>query len=109
MGTLALVNVYNENGDRLFSLHVQHDGGSSLKKRLENIIDNGRLIGNLGLTKPKLGEAFLSMGCFGASLIALLKNECGDIYITNNTNTLGLYSYTYDIRFDYETNKIVMN
>ena len=56
MGTLALVNVYNENGDRLFSLHVQHDGGSLLKKRLENIIDNGRLIGNLGLTKQKLGE-----------------------------------------------------
>jgi len=109
MGTLALVNVYNENGDRLFSLHVQHDGGPSLRKRLENIIENGRYINTLGLSTPKLGEAFLNMGCFGASLIALLKNGCGDIYITNNTNTLGLYSYIYDIRFNYDTNKIVIN
>jgi len=109
MGTLALVNVYHEKGDKLFSLHVQHDGGSSLRKQLENIIENGRVINNLGLSTPKLGEAFLNMGCFGASLVSLLKNECGEIFITNNTNSHGIYSYTYEIRFDTDNNKIVMD
>jgi hypothetical protein len=108
MGTLALVNIYHENGNKLFSLHVQHDGGPSLRKKIENIIENGRVINNLGLSTPKLGNAFLNMGCFGASLVALLKNECGEIFITNNTNELGLYSYTYEIRYDNENNKIVM-
>lgn len=108
MATTALINIYNEKDDLLISIHVQHDGGDRLKTKLERFINDGRYINSLSFNTPKLGDAFLGMGCFAASLITKLKTECGDVFITKNTNTLDLYNYVYNISFDNEKNKIVM-
>ena len=108
MATTALINIYNEKDDLLISIHIQHDGGKRLKTKLERFINDGRYIDAISFTTPRLGDAFLGMGCFAASLITKLKTECGDTFITKNTNVLNLYDYVYDIRFDNEKNKIVM-
>lgn len=108
MATSALVNVHNENNDLLMSIHVQHDGGERLKINLERIIKEGRYINSLSFSNPVLGEAFLGMGCFAATLVSKLKKDCGDVFITKNTNALNMYDFTYDIHFDIENNKIVM-
>lgn len=108
MATTALISILHENGEKLCNIHVQHDGGDFLKKKLKRIIKDGRYINNLGFNIPKLGEAFLSMGCFAATLIVSLKKECGDVYITNNTNSLGLYDFTYEISFDPENKQIIL-
>ena len=101
MATTALINIYNEKDDLLISIHIQHDGGKRLKTKLERFINDGRYIDAISFTTPRLG-------CFAASLITKLKTECGDVFITKNTNVLNLYDYVYDIRFDNEKNKIVM-
>lgn len=108
MATNALINVYDEKDGLLMSIHVQHDGGKRLKSKLERIINDGRYIDKISFNTPRLGDAFLGMGCFAASLVAKLKIECGDVFITKNTNALNFYDYTYDIRFDGEKDKIVM-
>lgn len=108
MATNALINVYDENDGLLISIHVQHDGGKTLKTNLDRIIKSGRYINNLAFSTPPLGEAFLGMGCFASSLVAKLKKECGGVFITKNTNALNLYDYTYDIRFDNQNSKIVI-
>ncbi len=108
MATSALVNVQNENNELLMSIHVQHDGGERLKTNLDRIIKEGRYINYLSFSNPVLGEAFLGMGCFAASLIAKLKTECGDVFITKNTNANNMYDFVYNIHFDEENKKIVM-
>jgi hypothetical protein len=108
MATSALINIYDENDNHLLGIHIQYDGGKILKTNLDRIIKEGRYINALSLSTPVLGEAFLGMGCFAASLISILKKECGNVFITKNTNALNMYDYTYDIRFDNEKNKIVM-
>lgn len=108
MGTIALITVFDEDGDKLLGIHVQHDGGKYLKTKLETIISNGYYVNSLGLSEPLLGKKFLGMGCFAATLITHLKKECGNVHITNNTNHLGMYDYTYNISFDSSNRKIIL-
>lgn len=108
MGTIALISVLDESGDKLMKIHTQHDGGTHLKSILDSLITNGRYINSLGLSTPKLGESFLGMGCFAATLVSHLKKECGNVFITNNTNDSGIYDYTYNIRYDNKNKKIII-
>lgn len=108
MGTIALITVFDEDGDKLLGIHVQHDGGNYLKTKLETIISNGRYVNSLGLTKSSLGKQFLGMGCFAATLITHLKKECGGVHITTNTNHSNIYDYTYNISFNAENRKIIL-
>ena len=82
MATRASI-VMKENGKPMMAVYKHWDGyPNGLGKELKEIIDGGKLTNGLS-GKPKIGEAFNGAGCLFASIIALLKQCPGDVYVTS--------------------------
>ena len=81
MATRASV-IMKENGKPMLAVYKHWDGyPNGLGKKLESIINGGKLTNGLS-GSPKMGEAFNGAGCLFASIIALLKEGPGDVYMT---------------------------
>lgn len=99
MATRASI-VMKENGKPMMAVYKHWDGyPSGLGKTLESIISGGTITNGLS-GNPKMGEAFNGAGCLFASIISLLKERPGDVYITNldDVGKAGEeYIYTIDV------------
>jgi len=82
MATRASI-VMKENGKPMVAVYKHWDGyPSGLGKSLEEIIMGGKITNGLG-TERKLGEVFNGAGCLFASIISILKEQPGDVYMTS--------------------------
>ncbi len=82
MATRALI-VMKEEGKPMLSVYKHWDGyPSGLGKSLEEIVMGGQITNGLGI-KPELGKVFNGAGCLFASIISILKDKPGDVYITS--------------------------
>jgi hypothetical protein len=81
MSTHATVKI-TEDKTTLCTLFVHWDGyWEGLGKNIVNILSDGQLVNGLGMER-KLGSQFNGAGCLAATLIAKLKTEPGDVYLT---------------------------
>ena len=82
MATRASI-IMKEKGKPIMAMYKHYDGyPSGLGKTLKDIIEGGKLVNGLGL-KQNIGEVFNGAGCMFASIIAKLKTQPGDVYITS--------------------------
>ena len=99
MATRASI-VMKEKGKPMMAVYKHWDGyPSGLGKTLESIISGGTITNGLS-GSPKMGEAFNGAGCLFASIIALLKQGPGDVYVTSldSVGSAGEeYIYTIDV------------
>ena len=104
MATSASVRI-TENKKTLVNLYVHCDGyAHGLGGRLINIISNGEMVNGLGFDR-KLGSQFNGGGCLAASIIAILKTEPGNVYISSNDDC----NHRYDIIIKKRAITIVMD
>ena len=82
MATRASI-IMKEEGKPMLAIYKHWDGyPSGLGEQLKTIINNGKLVNGLS-TKDKIGEVFNGVGCMFASIIAILKTQPGDVYVTS--------------------------
>ena len=104
MATRASI-VMKEKGKPMMAVYKHWDGyPSGLGKQLESIISGGTLTNGLS-GKPKMGEAFNGAGCLFASIIAILKQNPGDVYITS-LESVGKSGEEYVYEIDVNDTKV---
>ena len=82
MATRASI-VMKEEGKPMLAVYKHWDGyPSGLGKSLEEIVMGGQITNGLGIN-PELGKVFNGAGCLLASIISILKDKPGDVYITS--------------------------
>lgn len=82
MATRASI-VMKEEGKPMLAVYKHWDGyPSGLGKSLEEIVMGGQITNGLGIN-PELGKVFNGAGCLFASIISILKDRPGDVYITS--------------------------
>jgi hypothetical protein len=82
MATRASI-VMKEEGKPILSVYKHWDGyPSGLGKSLEEIVMGGQITNGLGINS-ELGKVFNGAGCLFASIISILKDKPGDVYITS--------------------------
>ncbi len=82
MATRASI-IMKENGKPVMAMYKHWDGyPNGLGQQIEDIIAGGPVVNGLS-GKTKLGGAFNGSGCLFASIIAIMKKEPGDVYITS--------------------------
>jgi len=84
MATSASVTI-KEGKKTLVNLYVHSDGyGHGLGMKLLSIISNGKMTNGIRFDiDQKLGSQFNGAGCLAASIISILKNEPGNLYVTS--------------------------
>ena len=82
MATRASI-IMKENGKPMVAVYKHWDGyPSGLGKSLEEIIMGGQITHGLGLNS-ELGKVFNGAGCLFASIVSILKEKPGDVYMTS--------------------------
>lgn len=82
MATRASI-IMKEEGKPMLAIFKHWDGyPNGLGKQLKDIIEGGKITNGLG-SNSKLGQVFNGAGCLFASIISILKEAPGDVYITN--------------------------
>ena len=85
MATSASVRI-SENKKTLVNLYVHSDGYAyGLGRKLATILSDGKMVNGIRFDPsgmPKLGSQFNGGGCLAASIIAMLKKEPGEVYIS---------------------------
>lgn len=82
MATRASI-IMKEKGQPVMAIYKHWDGyPSGLGKQIEDIISGGKIVNGLSVDS-KLGEVFNGAGCLFATMIAKLKENPGDVYVTS--------------------------
>lgn len=104
MATRASI-IMKEEGKPMLAIYKHWDGyPSGLGKSLEEIIMGGQITNGLGMN-PELGKVFNGAGCLFASIISILKEKPGDVYITN-LDSVGKSGEEYIYEIDVVDNKV---
>lgn len=104
MATRASI-IMKENGKPMMAVYKHWDGyPDGLGKDLKTIIDGGRLTNGLGMNS-ELGKVFNGAGCLFASIIAILKQNPGDVYITS-LESVGKSGEEYVYEIDVNDTKV---
>lgn len=106
MATRASI-IMKEEGQPLMAIYKHWDGyPSGLGKQIEDIIAGGKIVNGLSVDS-KLGEVFNGAGCLFATMIAKLKENPGDVYITS-LDSVGNNGEEYIYEIDVQNNIAVL-
>jgi len=106
MATRASI-IMKEEGQPLMAIYKHWDGyPSGLGKQIEDIIAGGKIVNGLSVDS-KLGEVFNGAGCLFATMIAKLKENPGDVYITS-LDSVGNNGEEYIYEVDVQNNIAVL-
>lgn len=97
MGTRSVTRIHSGNltSPVLVSIYQQYDGYfEGVGQELVDFCKNYRIVNGLRLGGDSEGPIANGMGCFAAQLIAHLKKEPGQVYITSAED---VEEYNYDI------------
>lgn len=96
MATSALIRIYERN--TLLVTIYKHWDGNTVGDKIRQIIEAGQCGNGIPSGKRELGSFFNGAGCLASSIIAMLKQCPGDVYITNNVHS-GDVNYVYEVRY----------
>jgi hypothetical protein len=99
MATSALIRIYERN--TLLVTIYKHWDGNTVGDTIKQIIKAGQCGNGIPANKRELGSFFNGAGCLASSVIAMLKQSPGDVYITNNVQP-GDVNYVYEVRYKTE-------
>jgi hypothetical protein len=98
MSTSASI-ILKDRGQTVATIYKHWDGyiQDGLGDQLVDMLHSGSVAEGLGPDDKKLGEVYNGAGCLFASIVALLKDTPGDVYLVAAGSTGGDYTYTLDV------------
>lgn len=105
MLTPAIISIYDNH--RLLVKVYKHYDGSAVAETITEILKRAKTGNGIPPSFKELGSFFNGPGCLAASIIAILKQGPGDIYIVEPETSQKNIDYVFDIIYNTANNSII--